>query len=89
MPKQYNVRDGRKVYPYSMILVSVPDDFSTITMSQLTQTGALYKPRGVGWGGRFKREGIYVCLWLIHVEVRQKTTKFCQSIILQLKNTLI
>ena len=37
-----------------------------------TQTGALYQPRG--WGGegdgrRFKREGIYVYLWLIHVEV--------------------
>ena len=34
-----------------------------------TQIGALYKPRGVGWGGRFKREGIYVYLWLIHVVV--------------------
>ena len=33
-------------------------------------------------GGRFKREGIYVYLWLIHVEVRQKTTKFCKAIIL-------
>ena len=33
-------------------------------MSQETQTGALYQPRGVGWGGEeggsFKREGIYV-----------------------------
>ena len=38
-------------------------------MSQETQTGALYQPRGVGWGGSFKREGIYVYLWLIHVEV--------------------
>ena len=28
---------------------------------------ALYEPRGVGWGGRW--EGIYVYLWLIHVEV--------------------
>ena len=65
MPKQYNVRDGRKVYPYSMILVSVTDDFSTTTTSQLIQTGALYKPRGVGRGGRFKREDTYVHLWLI------------------------
>ena len=47
-------------------------------MSQKTQTVALYQPRGVGWGGR--REGgkrgrgqmLYVYLWLIHVEVRQK-----------------
>ena len=41
-------------------------------MAQETQKGALYQPRGVGWGemgGRFKREGIYVYLWLIHVEV--------------------
>ena len=38
-------------------------------MAQETQTGALYQPREVGWGGRFKREDIYVYLWLIHVEV--------------------
>ena len=37
-------------------------------------------------GGKFKSEGMYVYLWLIHVEVRQKTTKFCKAIILQLKN---
>ena len=36
-------------------------------------------------GGRFRREGIYVYLWLIHVEVWQKTAKFCKAIILQLK----
>ena len=36
-------------------------------------------------GGRFKRKGIYVYLWLIHVEVWQKTTKFCKAIIPQLK----
>ena len=24
-------------------------------MSQETQTGALYQPRGVGWGGRWER----------------------------------
>ena len=23
----------------------------------------------VGWGGRLSREGVYVYLWLIHVEV--------------------
>ena len=44
---------------------------------------AQYQPRGVGWGGRFKREGIYVYLWLIHFEVLQKTTKFCKAIIRQ------
>ena len=43
-------------------------------MAQETQTGALYQPRGVGgmgreMGGSFERKGIYVYLWLIHVEV--------------------
>ena len=59
------------------------------SMSQETQTGALYQPRGVGWGGRreggSKVKGIYVYLWLIHVEVRQKTAKFCKAIILYLE----
>ena len=36
-------------------------------------------------GVRFKREGIHVSLRLIHVEIWQKTTKFCEAIILQLK----
>ena len=54
-------------------------------MSQGTQTGALYQPRGVGWGGRFKREGTYVYLWLIHADVWQKSTQYCRVIILQLK----
>ena len=44
---------------------------------------------GRDMGGRFKKEGIYVYLWLIHVDVWQKTTKFCKAIILQLKNKLI
>ena len=37
-------------------------------------------------GGRFKREGTYVYLWLIHADIWQKTTKFCKAIILQLKD---
>ena len=59
-------------------------------MAQETQIGALYQPGGGGvgreMGGKFKSEGIYAYLWLIHVEVWQKTTKFCKAIILQLKN---
>ena len=35
--------------------------------------------------GSFKREGTYVCLWLIHVDIRQKPTQYCEAIILQLK----
>ena len=40
-------------------------------------------------GGRLKREGTYVYLWLIHVELWQKTTKFCKVIVPQLKNKQI
>ena len=40
-------------------------------MVQETQTGALYQPRGLGWGGRLVGgpKGIYVYLWLINVEI--------------------
>ena len=41
-------------------------------------------------GGRFKREGTYVYLWLIHVDAWKKPTQFCKAVIFQLKiNTLI
>ena len=41
----------------------------------------------MGWevGGRFKREGTCVYLWLIHADVWQKPTQYCKAIILQLK----
>ena len=43
-----------------------------------------------GWMGRefarrFQRERTYVYLWLIHVDVWQKPTRYCKAIILQLK----
>ena len=40
----------------------------------------------MGWevGGRFKTEGTYVHLWLIHIDVWQKSTQYCKAIILQL-----
>ena len=38
------------------------------------------------WGGevglRFKRQGIYAYLWLIHADVWQKPTQHCKAIIL-------
>ena len=49
-----------------------------------TQTGALYQPRGVGLGRRWEEVSkVSVYLWLIHVEVLQKTEKFYRAIILQ------
>ena len=41
-----------------------------------------------GWegeGGRLQREGTYVYLWLIRVDVWQKPTQYCKAIILLLK----
>ena len=42
---------------------------------------------GMGWevGGRFKKEGTCVYLWLIHVDVWQRLTQYCKAITLQLK----
>lgn len=36
-----------------------------------------------------KREGIYVHLWLMHADVRQKSSQYCKAIILQLKTNKI
>ena len=42
---------------------------------------------GMGWdvGGRFKREGTYVYLWLIHVDIWQNPNQYCKALTLQLK----
>ena len=41
----------------------------------------------MGWEveRRFKRKGTHVYLWLIHVDVWQKPTQYCNVITLQLK----
>ena len=51
-------------------------------MTQETQTGALYQPRGLGWGGRWEGESkgmgyMYTC--------GNGTPQYCKLIILQLK----
>ena len=44
---------------------------------------------GAWWeGGRFKKETIYVNLWLICVVVQQKPTQYCKAIFLHLKINL-
>ena len=45
---------------------------------------------GVRWkvGGRFKREGTYVYLWLIYVDMWQKPIQYCKAIICQLKKII-
>ena len=56
-------------------------------MRQVLRAGALGRPRGMGWGGRREREsgwGTHVNLWLIHVNVWEKSLQYCKVISLQL-----
>ena len=53
----------------------------------LQKNQSLYhqKYQGQEVGRRLKREGTYIYLWLIHVDVWHKSTQYCKPIILQLK----
>ena len=56
-------------------------------MRQVLRAGALGRPRGVGWGGRWEWGsgwGTHVNTWLIHVNVWQKPLQYCKVISLQL-----
>ena len=49
--------------------------------------GALGRPRGMGWGGRWEGGpgwGTHVNPWLIHVNIWQKPLQYCKVISLQL-----
>ena len=56
-------------------------------MRQVLRAGALGRPRGMGWGGRWEGGsgwGIHVNPWLIHVNVWQKPLQYGKIISLQL-----
>ena len=56
-------------------------------MRQVLRAGALGRPRGIGWRGRWEGGsgwGIHVNPWLIHVNVWQKPVQYCRVISLQL-----
>ena len=56
-------------------------------MRQMLRPGALGRPRGIGWRGRWEGGfgwGIHVTPWLIHVNVWQKPLQCCEVISLQL-----
>ena len=56
-------------------------------MRQVLRAGALGRPRGMGWEGRWEGGsgwGTHVNPWLIHVNVWQKPLQYCEVISLQL-----
>ena len=56
-------------------------------MRQVLRAGALGRPRGMGWGGKWERGlgwGTHVNPWMIHVSVWQKPLQYCKVISLQL-----
>ena len=56
-------------------------------MRQVLRPGALGRPRGIGWRGRWEGGsgwGMHVNPWLIHVNVWQNPLKCCEVISLQL-----
>ena len=56
-------------------------------MRQVLGPGAMGRPRGIGWRGRWEGGsgwGIHVYPWLIHVNVWQKPLQYCKVISLQL-----
>ena len=56
-------------------------------MRQVLGPGALGRPRGIGWRGRWEGGsgwGIHVYTWLILVNVWQKPLQYCKVISLQL-----
>ena len=56
-------------------------------MRQILGPGALGRPRGIGWRGRWEGGsgwGIHVTPWLIHVNIWQNPLQYCKVISLQL-----
>ena len=56
-------------------------------MRQVLRAGALGRPRGMGWGGKWEGSsgwGAHVNPWLIHVNLWQKPLQYCKVISLQL-----
>ena len=47
------------------------------------------KPNGVRKGIRLEGGDIYLDLWLIHVDVWQKSNQYCKAIINQLKTNIL
>ena len=76
---------GRIEKVTDMIICEIESLWEVVQRRELNQCSATTWRGGMGWGGRFRREGTYVYLWLIHVVVRQKPIQHYKAIILQIK----
>ena len=79
-------RGGMETYTLSYVKQIAKWNFLYDSGSS-NQSSVTTQRDGNGWekGGRFKRQGIYVYLWLIHADIWQKLTQYCKAIILWLK----
>ena len=78
----------RAIWKLTLPFVKYIANGNLLYVSGNSNRDSISTKRGRMWremGGSFKREGTYVHLWLIHVDICQKTTKLCKAIILQLK----
>ena len=69
------------------ILIQTTQSLKT-SETQGAQPSALWQRRGVEWGGRWERGSRgrgHIYLWLMHVDIWQKPTEYCNTIILQLQ----
>ena len=65
----------------------IPKSLQMVTAAMKLKDGALGRPRGMGWEGRWEGGsgwGTHVNPWLIHVNVWQKPLQYCKVISLQL-----
>ena len=75
----------KKVIVSGLVICFTVD--SILVSRQVLRAGALGRPRGMGWGGKWERGsgwGTHVNPWLIHVNVWQKPLQYCKVISLQL-----
>ena len=80
-------KNGAEANPYAYYQVCNRSPAQAGCMRQVLRAGALGRPRGMGWGGRWERwsgGGTHVNPWLIHVNVWQKPLQYYKVISLQL-----
>ena len=72
-------------------LFEIDDQSKFDAWNRALKAGALGKPRGMEWGGRWEGDlgwGTHVNPWLINVSIWQKPPQYCKVISLQLKQFL-